>query len=289
MSGWLDRGGGHPPAARWRQGAQAAGFGSVTALDNAAFGPATLRHRQEGGHGLFAGAREVVDTLRADGVELVIVSNSEPAKLVAPFDAAGIERKVPGLVSRYGRVRKARLARERRGVAHVLLITRAGDRTLLPDHPQLPVGERRWNGGRLIRAGRLRRRNGDSDADLRFQLLRSASVPGLHNRHRSHDAGPDELEVLERRGVQDPLHRIVDGAIERHQSHLRVRINDVPKGSERTARRLEHPVALHESFAVVGRQTVSPTLALRKQNLFGFLRQAAGASLGFCGTPGLGS
>jgi hypothetical protein len=92
VAGWLDGGGAHPRAARWRQGAQAAGFGCVTALANAAFGPATLRHRQEGGHGLFAGAREVVDTLRADGVELVIVSNSEPAKLVAPFDAAGIER-----------------------------------------------------------------------------------------------------------------------------------------------------------------------------------------------------
>lgn len=91
VAGWLDRGGVHPSADVWRRGVLASGLGSVHALASACFGPAAARHRAEGGHRLVAGAREVVAELAAQGVELVVVSNSLASKLTALFSDAGID------------------------------------------------------------------------------------------------------------------------------------------------------------------------------------------------------
>ncbi len=91
VAGWLDRGGRHAAADGWRAAIAAGGHAHATALANASFGPATAKHREQGGHALVPGAREVVTELRARGVELVIVSNSLPDKLVQLFAAADID------------------------------------------------------------------------------------------------------------------------------------------------------------------------------------------------------
>ena len=92
---WLEAGGVHPlgDACRgelWRARIQAAGHGSMEEFASAHFHPAMAAYRQEEGHRLVEGAREIAEGLVAAGHELVFVSNSPEAKLRGMFEDAGI-------------------------------------------------------------------------------------------------------------------------------------------------------------------------------------------------------
>lgn len=91
VASWLDRGGVHPRADRWRRGLGTQVQGGVCALANACFGPSTLAHREHGGHGLVPGARDALEALRSAGVDVVLVSNSHASKLEALLTAARID------------------------------------------------------------------------------------------------------------------------------------------------------------------------------------------------------
>lgn len=95
VSHWLDRGEGDPERLgdapnRWRQGIRSGGFESVEALANQSFGPAMKAYLESGAHRLVPEARAVVDELRAQGSDLIVVSNSPTAKLAAMFAGIGV-------------------------------------------------------------------------------------------------------------------------------------------------------------------------------------------------------
>jgi len=143
VAGWLDRGGRLPGADGWRAALRAAGHPSATALANTSFGPATARHRQEGGHRLVPGARAVAAALRERGVELVIVSNSLPDKLVHLFADAGIDPERDLRI--IGDAGKWRLGDGRDlvqiGERHVRLDRPQYRRVLEQERPDLVVGD----------------------------------------------------------------------------------------------------------------------------------------------------
>lgn len=88
---YLDDGGDAPGAARWREGIREAGHPSAHDYGSEKFGPAMRTYLQDHGHRLVDGSRELCETLRRAGVELVIVSNSPTTKLQKLFAEAGVE------------------------------------------------------------------------------------------------------------------------------------------------------------------------------------------------------
>ena len=88
---FLDDGCDAPGATRWRDGLRAAGHHSAHDYGSEKFGPAMRTYLQDHGHRLVDGSRELCDSLRARGVELVIVSNSPTSKLQKLFAEAGIQ------------------------------------------------------------------------------------------------------------------------------------------------------------------------------------------------------
>lgn len=93
VSYWLDDGGDHPAADRWRRAIADAGYADAKEFGNVQFGPAMNAHRAEGGHRLVAEARDVLGDLGTAGVDLTIVSNSPTEKLRAMFAEIGAEER----------------------------------------------------------------------------------------------------------------------------------------------------------------------------------------------------
>jgi len=93
VSYWLDEGGHHPAADRWRRTIADAGYASAQEFGNVQFGPAMKQHRAAGAHRLVDEARDVLGELEAAGVDLVVVSNSPTEKLRAMFAEIGARER----------------------------------------------------------------------------------------------------------------------------------------------------------------------------------------------------
>ena len=144
VAGWLDR---EPnpseAAAHWRETARSLGHETVTSLANQVFGSATREHLARGHHQLVPEAREVMDSLLALGVEVVVVSNSDTSKLAALFEGIGlrpdIDLRLRGGAGKY--VLGEGNASRRLGGRRVFVDRPRYAAVLLEENPDLVIGD----------------------------------------------------------------------------------------------------------------------------------------------------
>ncbi len=192
---WLDRGEVGDPGAlgdapdRWRQGIRRGGFENVEALANQSFGPAMRKYLESGAHGLVPEAREVVDELRRQGRDLVVVSNSPTPKLAAMFAAIGVQEE--GGVRFVGDARKWWI--EDPGptmsvAGRIVHLDRPLYREiLLAEEPSLVIGD---VASLDLSMGSALRARGELSADMRLLLRCPGEAPAWAREQTEH--GPEE-------------------------------------------------------------------------------------------------
>jgi len=94
VASWLGSSEGRADATaeRYRRAIEETGL-ALNEFGDRCFHDATLAYRERGSGGLLPGSRAVVAALREAGAELVVVSNSSSDKVIAWFEAAGVDAR----------------------------------------------------------------------------------------------------------------------------------------------------------------------------------------------------